>query len=298
MKITCDVVKDIIPLYVENMCSEDSRNIVEEHISKCEDCKNYLDEMKKMNTISADININPLLKIRSTLRKKKIHAIILTTMVSLMFFVIMVVFLTEPEYIPYSEEAITINEQGDASVLALFGEGVSGYDINSHQTDDNKGYVYHITTWNTLLNRMTDELQANNTVLNPNGENIIAIYYYEPDGSEDELIYGSDMHLNGGVVTLPRLFLAYYAQIAVVFGIICGMIMLLFRRQKKVFKVAMRLFFIPVSYIIGYFIIKGSSSATYTPIRDLSAILLLTIPLYTTFITIIRLIINSRKVQS
>lgn len=290
MKITCDVVKDILPLYAENMCSEDSRNIVEEHISKCEDCKNDLDEMKNMNTISADININPLLKIRSTLRKKKIHAIILTTMLSLMFFVIMLVFMTEPEYIPYSEDVLTINEQGDASVLALFGEGVSGYDINSYQTDDNTGYVYHITTWNTLLNRMTDELQVNNTVLNPNGENVLAVYYYETDGSGDELIYGSDMHLDGGVVTLPRLFLTYYAQIAVVFGIICGMVMILFRRQKKVFNVAMRLFFLPVSYIIGHLIIKGLSSETYTPIRDLSAILLLTIPLYIFSISIIKII--------
>lgn len=290
MKITCDVVKDILPLYAENMCSEDSRNIVEEHISKCEDCKNDLDEMKNMNTISADININPLLKIRSTLRKKKIHAIILTTMLSLMFFVIMLVFMTEPEYIPYSEDVLTINEQGDASVLALFGEGVSGYDINSYQTDDNTGYVYHITTWNTLLNRMTDELQVNNTVLNPNGENVLAVYYYETDGSGDELIYGSDMHLDGGVVTLPRLFLTYYAQIAVVFGIICGMVMILFRRQKKVFNVAMRLFFLPVSYIIGHLIIKGLSSETYTPIRDLSAILLLTIPLYIFSISSIKII--------
>ena len=32
MKISCDVIRDLLPLYVEDMLSNDSKNIVDEHI--------------------------------------------------------------------------------------------------------------------------------------------------------------------------------------------------------------------------------------------------------------------------
>ena len=41
-----------------------------------------------------------------------------------------------------------------------------------------------------------------------------AVYYVQADGKEDLLIYGEDLYSGGGVKTLPRLFLTYYAFIA------------------------------------------------------------------------------------
>lgn len=36
----CNIVKDLLPLYQENLCSEDSRNYVESHLARCESCRN------------------------------------------------------------------------------------------------------------------------------------------------------------------------------------------------------------------------------------------------------------------
>ena len=44
--MNCDIVKDLIPLYIDGCCSEKSRNTVEEHIKACDDCKLLLEEMK------------------------------------------------------------------------------------------------------------------------------------------------------------------------------------------------------------------------------------------------------------
>lgn len=44
-QITCNVIRDIIPLYSENLCSEDSAAIVREHIEKCEGCRRLLGEL-------------------------------------------------------------------------------------------------------------------------------------------------------------------------------------------------------------------------------------------------------------
>lgn len=37
--ITCEVVQDLLPLYVDECCSEQSKKIVEEHLADCMDCR-------------------------------------------------------------------------------------------------------------------------------------------------------------------------------------------------------------------------------------------------------------------
>lgn len=46
MNISCEVIKDLLPLYHDGVCSADSRKIVEEHLEHCENCR---DELKSMD---------------------------------------------------------------------------------------------------------------------------------------------------------------------------------------------------------------------------------------------------------
>jgi hypothetical protein len=45
MKISCEIVKDLLPLYHDDVCSNESRTTVEEHLIECGTCKEYLDSM-------------------------------------------------------------------------------------------------------------------------------------------------------------------------------------------------------------------------------------------------------------
>lgn len=38
-RITCRIIEDLLPLYVDDSCSEDSRNLVESHLKDCESCR-------------------------------------------------------------------------------------------------------------------------------------------------------------------------------------------------------------------------------------------------------------------
>ena len=102
------------------------------------------------------------------------------------------------------------------------------------------------------------------------------------------------MNPDGGIVTLPRLYLSYYALIATGVAALCGLIMLIFRRNKYVFNITLKIFFLPVCYLFGHFAIKGFTSSSYTAVRDFFAILLITIPLYIAFLIAVNLI-NMRK---
>ena len=42
MKNSCDVIRDLLPLYADEACSNDSRKIVEEHLAECPECSTML----------------------------------------------------------------------------------------------------------------------------------------------------------------------------------------------------------------------------------------------------------------
>ena len=39
MKLSCGVIRDLLPLYAENLAGEESRQLVEEHLADCEACR-------------------------------------------------------------------------------------------------------------------------------------------------------------------------------------------------------------------------------------------------------------------
>lgn len=45
-KIPCEVIKDLMPLYIEDLTSEVTGNEIEEHIAECEECKKTFESMK------------------------------------------------------------------------------------------------------------------------------------------------------------------------------------------------------------------------------------------------------------
>lgn len=279
MKISCNMIRDILPLYVEDMASQDTRDLVEEHIASCENCKKRLEEMRTFEEPPVDTDIAPLRNIQNTLRKKKLQTIILSVMVTLVFAVVTIAYLTTPAYISYNENAVSIIEKDDGTVLLNFSEEVSGYNVNQSPAADNSGYVYDITTWETIWQQKINKNNLENTVLNPNGETVASIYYYNTDGIENTLIYG-DAITDGSVMTLPRLVLSYYVLFAIGFLLICGIGLVIFRKNEKIRNGLEKMILLPISYLFAHLLIKGLHSATYLAGRDLYIILLVTIPLY------------------
>lgn len=52
MKISCDIIKDLLPLYYDGVCSADSKAMIEAHLVQCEDCRAELATMGKKLPIS------------------------------------------------------------------------------------------------------------------------------------------------------------------------------------------------------------------------------------------------------
>lgn len=72
MSKNCDIIRDLLPLYAENMCSDQSRQTVAEHISQCADCKKELEKINTDIVIQADSDISMMKRIKKRTRIEKI----------------------------------------------------------------------------------------------------------------------------------------------------------------------------------------------------------------------------------
>ena len=51
MKLNCNIVDDLLPLYLEDMCSKDSKAALEEHLQECPACREKSARMKNSDII-------------------------------------------------------------------------------------------------------------------------------------------------------------------------------------------------------------------------------------------------------
>lgn len=78
MKFSCNLIRDLIPLYCDEICSEESRKAVEEHMEECQECREFCYEMKQAALVQESIRdksyedqqIASMKKIRKKWKKK------------------------------------------------------------------------------------------------------------------------------------------------------------------------------------------------------------------------------------
>lgn len=72
MNVSCDVIWDIMPLYTDGVCSEESKKIVDAHLAECEACRQRMESLSKDKEVETDFTpkLDPLKKIRKANAKK------------------------------------------------------------------------------------------------------------------------------------------------------------------------------------------------------------------------------------
>jgi uncharacterized membrane protein len=278
MKNDGNIIRDILPLYIENMVSDDTKGFVEEHLALCADCRTEAENMKKPAKFVADTDIAPLKKLKKKLLIKKIQTILFTT--ALVFSIVLsaVSFLTAPQYFPYSDDLISITENGNGSITIAFDDTITGYTFFK-DTDKAAGIeVYRINAWNTIWDLHFTKREAQNMVIPL--DKSIAVYYSQYNGAEDVFIYGTDLYMNGGTMTLPRLILVQYFTLAFIIAIVLGVLLFINRKSKTTKVWLERIFLLPVSYVIAHICIKGIAIKSFSTQRDVSIIVIVMILVY------------------
>lgn len=87
--MNCNIIKDLLPSYIDGICSEDTVKAIEEHIQNCEDCKQALKSMQQqtdyVQTIPDEVKkaITPFKKINKKRRIQVVAAIVMSFMITI-----------------------------------------------------------------------------------------------------------------------------------------------------------------------------------------------------------------------
>ena len=100
MTYPCGIIRDLLPLYIDDVCNEESKQAVENHLSECEKCRNYYESMKstegfvaKENDNSEDMKMaNNLKNVKSKINKK-IRNIVIGAVAAMVFVIVGVTLL-------------------------------------------------------------------------------------------------------------------------------------------------------------------------------------------------------------
>ena len=95
MTYPCGIIRDLLPLYIDDVCNEESKQAVENHLSECEKCRNYYESMKstegfvaKENDNSEDMKMAKSLKNVKLKMNKKIRNAVLCAVATVLVFIV------------------------------------------------------------------------------------------------------------------------------------------------------------------------------------------------------------------
>ena len=116
MKLSCKVIEDMLPMYYDKVCSEESAELIEEHLKECPHCSHILSELRSDITIPEKLvdDIKPLRKIQKSYKKMRMRWMIAITVILVL---IPMVFLGWNEY---SKQGIAISNLDELACANAF----------------------------------------------------------------------------------------------------------------------------------------------------------------------------------
>lgn len=154
MNITCNIIKDLLPLYAEDMVSEDSKALVDDHLCSCDSCTKELAELRKAPKVPMEVETSSLKRVENTIQKRKLltAATAMLTLVAVLvtgtFFLMTPVYLTAQQAI----EGVELREDGGLAID--YAGGIMGYGSTSFGSEDDEFFWCHTTRYDWLRSRL------------------------------------------------------------------------------------------------------------------------------------------------
>lgn len=285
MSNKCNLIKDILPLYVEDMVSTDTREFVSEHLEHCAECHAEFEHLGKPAEFIPDTGIAPLKRIKKDLFIKRLQTIFFTAMLACAIVVAVFAFLTSPNFFPYSDSLVNVIDSPNGNIIIAFDNKVTGYSCIKEFNSETESEVYRINAWTTTWDVYSSNRGKQYMVISSDTENKTQIFYAQNDGSEDVLIYGLNVNVDEDIATLPRLILMPYFLLAFLVFVILAIVRFSLRNKSAIIVWIDRTILFPISYMAAHLCIKGFSFTTYSSQRDFCIIILFTILFYFAMLT-------------
>ncbi len=194
MKYPCEIIKDLLPIYIENLCSNETKTVVEQHIAGCAECLQLYKSMTEdENRISlgndnSEIFAESLQKVKKQIKAKHIIGIMATLVITLSFAVLSMVAVKGLKHIDYPilyENNITIDSNlpegwenyGNKYAVHCKGSVIEGVLCKEIKLETGEKYLFFQLTTNKWYDLITGKNDVSHQPFS-NIEYYDKIYYY------------------------------------------------------------------------------------------------------------------------
>lgn len=283
MKNECNIIRDILPLYAEQMVCKDTAEWVETHLKNCPDCQKAYEAMNTPPVFQNTDDTAPLIHLKRKLFVKKIQTIALTALLALAICVAAFAYLDAPMYFPYQPDLLTLIKNSDGSITVTFDESVTDFRISrrslTDESDVSQPDCFQIEAWTSTWDQWFARRGPLSVNLTSENAQPITLFYVSNNGQDDICLYGSGI-VDGGVISLPRLTLGYFLSLAIVSGALLFILRWIFFRCPGIQLWIDRIMMYPLAYIIAHLLVMCKGTLTYSITRDFCLIALISILLY------------------
>lgn len=153
-KVSCEIIKDMLPLYYDNVCSDDSKRMVEEHLLECNNCKMELENLQveiripEKNMIENRNDSNVIKSISTSWRRLRLKSFIMGGIISALLITIIIlgyVGLFKWEITSVDTDVVEITEVSEMEdgKIVYYAEISDGYRLTRLKYDmDSEGNFY------------------------------------------------------------------------------------------------------------------------------------------------------------
>lgn len=263
----CNIIKDLLPLYKENLLSEESKTFVEDHLKSCSECENLLKdqiEIKRTNT-------KPLDFVEKRIKKETRYATLAAIALIGSILIFIISYLNTPRHIEYEKDLYKVYRSDDIYTVE-FNDLVSGIDYTD--TEDAVYLDAYTTKYDEIFNK-----ERPNKSITFHKDNLKIVLYQNHESMPNMVIGSGEIRQT----LLPRLLLGFYARLSIIGFLILGLIIFILEKfKKKLISLPIKTLIIggPLSFFLGIISIKGFNTPTYYPMSDIKYIAFLSLGIY------------------
>lgn len=197
MKYPCGLIQDVLPLYLDGICGNDTVKAVKTHLEECSECQQYFEKMK---TLSSDSISNTEEKERFENGKaeafKKMKRKLFTRQLCVAVFCVLIVFAVfmsavfimknTRNYVEYNSNISVVMREGDL-IGRLEGSSYTNFSISSISLAEEASgdRILFVSIENSKWNELTTSSKVlSEFVVCPadkDATGIRAVYYYTGD---------------------------------------------------------------------------------------------------------------------
>ena len=197
MNVTCQVVQDLLPLYAENLASEDTIKLVEEHLKDCPACQRRLEDLQRPLPVPADRDLALLENFRDRVNRRRERVVTLVSLLILLTIISLSNYLIATHRVVDADAYIHVYSAGGKIYVKKTPE-IQELDI-SYEIDQSQGeYICYLDPWRKYLDLPYGSHSNYTDPNNPSAElqtlkypakQIAAVYLMDGSG-EAKLLYG------------------------------------------------------------------------------------------------------------